>query len=140
MTVRRSHLEFRAGVADLVDVGQRASVVRSPRLSQAKLLDLLKLHLPVKHTRSHDLQAVACRHGVSPHSKVRLCSTKGFIHVFMCSHGLNESEAARQTSTSKVNNQRTFKLNGSQVKRTHSTIITLHRTEGSLFCRDPITN
>lgn len=59
----RSHLEFRAGVADLVDVGQRASVVRSPRLSEAKLLDLLKLHLPVRQTQSHDLQAAAtaCR-------------------------------------------------------------------------------
>lgn len=46
----RSHLKFSAGVADLIDVGQRASVVLRPGLRQTKLLDLLKLHLSVKRT------------------------------------------------------------------------------------------
>jgi len=45
------HLEFRAGVADLIDVRKRASVVLSPRLRQTKLLDLLKLHLSVEQRR-----------------------------------------------------------------------------------------
>ncbi|TNN47488.1 hypothetical protein EYF80_042310 [Liparis tanakae] len=39
-----SHLELGAAVADLVDVGQRAVVLR-PRLGQAELLHLLELHL-----------------------------------------------------------------------------------------------
>lgn len=43
-----SHLKFSAGVADLIDVRQRASVVRRPCLRQTKLLDLLKLHLSVE--------------------------------------------------------------------------------------------
>lgn len=43
------HLKFSAGVADLIDVGQRASVVLRPGLRQAKLLDLLELHLSVKN-------------------------------------------------------------------------------------------
>lgn len=47
-TVMRSHLKFGAGVADLIDVRQRASIVRRPWLRQTKLLDLLKLHLSVK--------------------------------------------------------------------------------------------
>lgn len=49
-TGMRSHLKFSAGVADLIDVGQRASVVLRPSLRQTKLLDLLKLHLSVKRT------------------------------------------------------------------------------------------
>lgn len=40
----KTHLEFSGGVANLIDVRQRAIVLR-PGLSQAKLLDLLKLHL-----------------------------------------------------------------------------------------------
>lgn len=48
-TAMTSHLKLGAGFANLVDVGQRASVVRRPRLRQAELLDLLKLHLLVKH-------------------------------------------------------------------------------------------
>lgn len=40
---RQATLEFGAGVSDLIDVWQRAIVLR-PRLSQTKLLDLLKLH------------------------------------------------------------------------------------------------
>lgn len=43
-----THLKL-VGFSDLVDVGQRASVVRRPRLRQAQLLDLLELHLPVRH-------------------------------------------------------------------------------------------
>lgn len=48
----KSHLKFSAGVANLIDVGQRASVVLSPGLRQTKLLDLLKLDLPLKTTHS----------------------------------------------------------------------------------------
>lgn len=44
-----SHLKFGAGVADLVDVGQRTSVVRCTSLRQTELLNLLKLHLRVKN-------------------------------------------------------------------------------------------
>lgn len=43
-----THLKLCAGFSNLVHVGQRASVIRRPRLRQAELLDLLKLHLPVK--------------------------------------------------------------------------------------------
>lgn len=48
-TAMTSHLKLCAGFANLVHVGQRASVVRRPRLRQAELLDLLELHLPGKH-------------------------------------------------------------------------------------------
>lgn len=44
-----SHLKLGAGVADLVDIGQRTSVVRCPSLRQTELLNLLKLHLRVKN-------------------------------------------------------------------------------------------
>lgn len=48
-TAMKPHLKFSVAIADLVDVGQRASVVLRPGLRrQAKLLDLLKLHLPVR--------------------------------------------------------------------------------------------
>lgn len=43
-----SHLKLSAGVADLVDIGQRTSVVRCASLRQTELLNLLKLHLRVK--------------------------------------------------------------------------------------------
>lgn len=44
-----SHLKLGAGVADLVDIGQRTSVVRCASLRQTELLNLLKLHLRVKN-------------------------------------------------------------------------------------------
>lgn len=52
-----SHLKFSAGVADLIDVGQRPSVVRRPGLRQAELLDLLKLHLSNQTRRADERQA-----------------------------------------------------------------------------------
>lgn len=48
LTATTSHLKLGASFADLVNVWQRASVVWRPRLGQAELLDLLKLHLPLK--------------------------------------------------------------------------------------------
>lgn len=48
-TVMSSHLKLAAGVADLVDIGQRTSIVRCASLRQTELLNLLKLHLRVKN-------------------------------------------------------------------------------------------
>lgn len=62
LMVTSSHLKFSAGVADLIDVGQRASVVLCPWLRQAKLLDLLKLDLRQK--QSHVLIVWARREQV----------------------------------------------------------------------------
>lgn len=46
-----SHLKLGVALSDLVNVGQRAAIVRGPGLRQAELLDLLELHLyKVKHT------------------------------------------------------------------------------------------
>ena len=52
-----THLEVVAGIANLVDVGQRSAIVWGPCLRQAKLLDLLKLHLPRqnRNTNTHNL-------------------------------------------------------------------------------------
>lgn len=58
LTATASHLKLGASFANLVNVGQRASVVRRPRLGQAELLDLLKLHLPSKEKPLTDSEII----------------------------------------------------------------------------------
>lgn len=48
-----SYLELGAGAADLVDIGQRAAVVRRTGLRQTELLNLLELHLKATSKHTH---------------------------------------------------------------------------------------
>lgn len=78
-TATISHLKFSAVVADLIDIGQRASIVLRPWLRwQTKLLDLLKLHLPVKGgTKSNTLSGA-----IHPGNAVVMCEehkTSGWL-------------------------------------------------------------
>lgn len=84
-TAMMSHLKISAGVADLIDVGQRPSVVWRPRLRQTKLLDLLKLHLSIKRATK---QAHACKRFMA-YGRVRSSgwkvSSRFYLHHCHCS-------------------------------------------------------
>lgn len=58
MMTSSSYLELSVGVPNLVDIGQRTTIVRRTSLRQTELLDLLELHLmdtskQMSHVKNH---------------------------------------------------------------------------------------